>query len=63
MTEQPNACHDEFDAYLCASEGEPYTCEEWTLEIDRLVDALEDAKRRWKIAQECGVCLPAKFDQ
>lgn len=54
---------DEGDAFLCACKGEPYTVEEWAAEVHRLDDALNDASRRWQIAEKHGVCLPARFDQ
>lgn len=53
---------DEHDAFLCACKGLPYTVAEWEAEVVRLEKSVADAQRRWRIAVERGVCLPARFD-
>lgn len=53
---------DEDDAFICAAKGELYTVDEWAAEVLRLDRALNDASRRWQIAEQHGVCLPARFD-
>jgi len=55
--------YNEDDAFLCESQGLPYTLEEWEREVDWLRDALSDARQRLHRARTHGVCLPARFDQ
>lgn len=61
-TQSETVGFDEHEAFLCACKGEPYTYEEWRMQVARLRLELQDAEERMTRAHDHGVCLPGRFE-
>lgn len=53
---------NEFDAFLSAAKGEPYTPAEWEREVNRLEATLRVARIGLTIAHYYGACPAARFE-